>query len=65
MGLARPDGQVGPAAASSLPLILLICDDSATTAASIEDIWLIGIAVVIVVIVLCDWRRRKNAWRAE
>ena len=31
----------------------------------VEDLWLIGIALVMVLIMLWDWRRRKNAWRAE
>jgi hypothetical protein len=31
----------------------------------VEDLWLIGIAVLMVLILIWDWRRRKNAWRAE
>ncbi len=31
----------------------------------IEDIWIVGIAVGMIVILIADWRRRKNAWRAK
>ena len=31
----------------------------------VEDLWLIGVAFVMVLILVWDWRRRKNAWRAE
>ena len=31
----------------------------------VEDLWLVGIALVIVLILLWDIRRRKNAWRSR
>ena len=31
----------------------------------IEDLWLVGIALTIVLILLWDMRRRKNAWRSR
>ncbi len=31
----------------------------------VEDLWLIGIAFVMILIMIWDWRRRKNAWRSE
>ena len=31
----------------------------------VEDLWLIGIALVMVLILIWDWRRRKNAWRSQ
>ena len=31
----------------------------------VEDLWLIGIAVVMILIMIWDWRRRKNAWRSQ
>lgn len=31
----------------------------------VEDLWLIGIAFVMAVILVWDWRRRKNAWRSQ
>jgi hypothetical protein len=30
-----------------------------------EDLWIVGIAATIVVILLWDIRRRKNAWRSR
>jgi hypothetical protein len=30
-----------------------------------EDLWIVGIALVIVLILLWDIRRRKNAWRSR
>jgi hypothetical protein len=30
-----------------------------------EDLWLIGCALVIIVILIWDIRRRKNAWRSR
>ncbi|MGY1746602.1 DUF2631 domain-containing protein [Blastococcus sp. SYSU D00695] len=31
----------------------------------VEDIWVVGVAAVMVLILLMDIRRRKNAWRAK
>jgi hypothetical protein len=31
----------------------------------VEDLWLVGIAVVMVIILLLVWRRGKNAWRSR
>jgi hypothetical protein len=31
----------------------------------VEDIWVVGIALVMVLILLADMRRRKNAWRSK
>lgn len=31
----------------------------------VEDIWVVSIAGVMVLILLMDWRRRRNAWRAR
>lgn len=30
----------------------------------VEDLYIIGIALVMVIIIIADWRRRKNAWRS-
>jgi hypothetical protein len=30
-----------------------------------EDLWIVGVALVIVLILLWDIRRRKNAWRSR
>jgi hypothetical protein len=31
----------------------------------VEDLWILGIVLVMVIILLWDARRRKNAWRAR
>jgi hypothetical protein len=31
----------------------------------VEDLWILGIALVMVIVLLVDRRRRKNAWRAR
>ena len=31
----------------------------------IEDIWVVAIAALMILILLLDWRRRRNAWRAK
>jgi hypothetical protein len=31
----------------------------------VEDLWLVGIAAVMVIILIWDVRRRKNAWRSR
>lgn len=31
----------------------------------VEDLWVVGIALIMVVVLLWDMRRRKNAWRAK
>jgi hypothetical protein len=48
-----------------LPLIFLIAMNWGNQRGHIENVWLIGIAVAVVVLVIRDWRRRKNTWRAE
>jgi hypothetical protein len=30
-----------------------------------EDIWLVGFAALMVVLLVADARRRKNAWRSR
>jgi hypothetical protein len=30
-----------------------------------EDLWLVGIALVMILILIWDMRRRKNAWRSR
>ena len=48
-----------------LPLIFLVAMLWGNHRGRIEDVWLIGISVAVVLFVLWDWRRRRNAWRAE
>ncbi len=30
----------------------------------VEDLYIAGIALVMIILVVADWRRRKNAWRS-
>jgi hypothetical protein len=31
----------------------------------IEDLWVVAIAGLMILVLLLDWRRRRNAWRAK
>ncbi|MGY1812184.1 DUF2631 domain-containing protein [Blastococcus sp. SYSU D00820] len=31
----------------------------------VEDLWIVGLVLVMILIMIADWRRRKNAWRAK
>ena len=31
----------------------------------VEDLWLVGIAAIMVLILIWDWRRRRNSWRSQ
>jgi hypothetical protein len=31
----------------------------------VEDLWVVAIAGLMVLVLLLDWRRRRNAWRAK
>ena len=31
----------------------------------IEDFWVVGIAALMILVLVLDWRRRRNAWRAK
>ena len=31
----------------------------------VEDLWIVGIVLGMIGILIWDWRRRKNAWRAK
>ena len=31
----------------------------------VEDIWVVGVGLGMILILIMDWRRRKNAWRAK
>jgi len=31
----------------------------------VEDLWILGIVVVMIIVLIRDWRRRRNAWRAR
>jgi len=31
----------------------------------VEDLWILGLALVMIIILVHDWRRRRNAWRSR
>jgi hypothetical protein len=31
----------------------------------VEDLWILGLALVMIIILVLDWRRRRNAWRSR
>jgi hypothetical protein len=31
----------------------------------VEDIWLVALGIVMIGVLIWDWRRRKNAWRSR
>ena len=48
-----------------IPLIFMVAMNFGNQRGHVELLWLDGIVLVGVIIALVDWRRRKNAWRAE
>jgi hypothetical protein len=48
-----------------LPIVFLIVMVFGNHQGKVEDIYLLGSAVILVVILLWDIRRRKNAWRSK
>ena len=54
-------GRVGAWFAVLIVLSFLIGNHEGRT----EDVWLVGTAAVMVIILLWDIRRRKNAWRSR
>jgi hypothetical protein len=31
----------------------------------VEDLYILGIVAVMIIIMILDWRRRRNAWRSR
>ena len=48
-----------------IPIVFLIAMVFGNHQGKMEDIWLIGLAAVMILIVAIDARRRKNAWRSR
>ena len=48
-----------------IPILFLLAYMVGNHEGRMEDLWLIGCALVIIVILIWDIRRRKNAWRAR
>ena len=47
-----------------LSVALLVGLNFTTHYSRVESVWLLGIAGVMVLMLVLDWYRRKNAWRA-
>ena len=54
-------GRIGAWLAVIITLTLLIGNHEGR----VEDLWVAGIALGMALILIADWRRRKNAWRAK
>jgi hypothetical protein len=48
-----------------IPIVFLIAMLFGNHEGQLENIWLIGFAAVIVLLLVIDARRRKNAWRSR
>jgi hypothetical protein len=60
-------GEVGGKARflTLIPIAFLLLYNFGNHRGHVETIWLIGIAVVMVLVLVWDHFRRKNAWRAK
>ena len=48
-----------------IPIVFLVAMVFGNHQGRLEDIWLIGIAAFLVLLLVVDARRRKNAWRSR
>jgi len=48
-----------------IPILFLLAMLFGNHRGKIEDIWLVGFAVFMVLLLILDARRRKNAWRSR
>jgi hypothetical protein len=48
-----------------IPIVFLVAMVFGNHQGKLEDIWLIGIAAFLVLLLVVDARRRKNAWRSR
>jgi len=48
-----------------IPIVFLVAMLFGNHRGKLEDIWLIGFAVLMVLLLVIDARRRKNAWRSR
>jgi hypothetical protein len=48
-----------------IPILFLLAMLYGNHRGKLEDIWLIGIAAFLVVLLVVDARRRRNAWRSR
>jgi hypothetical protein len=48
-----------------IPIVFLVAMIFGNHRGKLEDIWLIGFAALMVLLLVVDARRRKNAWRSR
>ena len=48
-----------------IPIVFLVAMVFGNHQGNLENIWLIGIAAFLVLLLVVDARRRKNAWRSR
>ena len=48
-----------------IPILFLIAMVFGNHEGKLEDFWLVGIALFLVLLLVVDARRRKNAWRSR
>ena len=48
-----------------IPIVFLVAMVFGNHQGKLEDIWLIGFAALLVLLLVVDARRRKNAWRSR
>ena len=48
-----------------IPILFLLSMIIGNHEGRMEDLWLVGVALLIIVILIWDIRRRKNAWRSR
>ena len=48
-----------------IPILVIIAYLAGNHRGNVENVWLIGIAVAMVLVLIYDRFRRKNAWRAK
>ena len=48
-----------------IPILFIVAYLYGNHRGRIEDVWLVVIAVLMVLIMVWDWFRRKNAWRTK
>ena len=48
-----------------IPILFLVAMIFGNHRGKLEDIWLIGFAALMVLLLVVDARRRKNAWRSR
>ncbi|MCU1671248.1 MAG: hypothetical protein JWP40_4175 [Blastococcus sp.] len=54
-------GRIGAVIATLVLLSFLIGNHQG----KVEDLYILGIVAVMIIIMILDWRRRRNAWRSR